>query len=178
MNEIYDLRSALEVLKANPGQLVETDVEADPNAEISGIYRYVGAGGTVPRPTRQDGPAMLFNNVKGFPGGRVVIGMLASRKRVGLLLGADYQRLGWHLRNAVKNPISPLCQVHPRPLHRPHLCLHPRRGGVGGGDPAVHLFPDPLCPRWRHHPAHNARHDQRLQSLRRLFDTCDRISYD
>ncbi|MBR1565984.1 MAG: UbiD family decarboxylase [Oscillospiraceae bacterium] len=115
MSEIYDLRSALEVLKANPGQLVETDVEADPNAEISGIYRYVGAGGTVPRPTRQDGPAMLFNNVKGFPGGRVVIGMLASRKRVGLLLGADYQRLGWHLRNAVKNPISPVVVDKPAP---------------------------------------------------------------
>lgn len=108
MSEVYDLRSALELLKSHPGQLVETNVEADPNAEISGIYRYVGAGGTVPRPTREDGPAMLFNNVKGFPDSRVIIGMLASRKRVGLLLGADYQRLGWHLRDCVKNPISPV----------------------------------------------------------------------
>ena len=102
MNDIYDLRSALEVLKATPGQLVETDVEADPNAEISGIYRYVGAGGTVPRPTKEDGPAMLFNYVKGFPGAKVITAVLASRKRVGLLLGADYKRLGWHLRDAVK----------------------------------------------------------------------------
>lgn len=115
MSEIYDLRSALEVLKANPGQLVETDVEADHNAEISGVYRYVGAGGTVPRPTEEDGPAMIFNNVKGFPGSRVVIGMLASRKRVGLLLGADYKRLGWHLRDAVKNPISPVVVDKPAP---------------------------------------------------------------
>lgn len=107
MNEIHDLRSALEFLKKENGQLVETDVQADPNAEISGIYRYVGAGGTVERPTRQDGPVMLFNNVKGFPGRRVVIGMLASRKRVGLLLGTDYKRLGWFLREAVKNPIAP-----------------------------------------------------------------------
>lgn len=104
MGEIYDLRSALEFLKTQSGQLVETDVEADPNAEISGIYRYVGAGGTVERPTREDGPAMLFNNVKGFPGGRVVTGILASRKRVGLLLGTDYKRLGWFMRDAVKNP--------------------------------------------------------------------------
>lgn len=115
MNDIYDLRSALEVLKATPGQLVETDVEADPNAEISGIYRYVGAGGTVPRPTKEDGPAMLFHNVKGFPGSRVVIGMLASRRRVGLLLGADHKRLGWHLREAVKNPIAPVVADKPAP---------------------------------------------------------------
>lgn len=106
--DIYDLRTALEVLKKEPGQLVETNVEADPDAEISGVYRYVGAGGTVRRPTKQDGPAMIFNNVKGFPGSRVVIGMLASRKRVGILLGSDYQRLGWTLRDAVKNPIQPV----------------------------------------------------------------------
>jgi len=108
MSEIHDLRSAIEVLKENEGQLVETSVEADPNAEISGIYRYVGAGGTVMRPTREDGPAMLFNNVKGFPNSRVITGVLASRKRVGLLLGTDYKRLGWHLRNAVKNTLPPV----------------------------------------------------------------------
>ena len=34
--------------------------------------------------------------------------MLASRKRVGILLGSDYQRLGWTLRDAVKNPIQPV----------------------------------------------------------------------
>lgn len=50
---------------------------------------------------------MLFHNVKGFPGRKVVIGMLASRKRVGMLLGTDYKRLGWFLRDAVKNPVSP-----------------------------------------------------------------------
>lgn len=107
MSEINDLRSALDFLKTQNGQLVETVVEADPDAEISGIYRYVGAGGTVKRPTREDGPAMLFHNVKGFPGGKVVIGVLASRKRVGMLLGTDYKRLGWFLRDAVKNPIAP-----------------------------------------------------------------------
>ena len=51
MSDVYDLRSALELLKKYPGQLIETDVETDPNAEISGVYRHVGAGGTVMRPT-------------------------------------------------------------------------------------------------------------------------------
>ena len=113
MSKIHDLRSALEFLKDIPGQLVETDVEADPDAEISGVYRYVGAGGTVQRPTREDGPAMVFNNIKNYPGSKVVIGMLASRKRVGLLLDTDYKRLGWHLRDAVKNTIPPVISDAP-----------------------------------------------------------------
>lgn len=115
MSNIYDLRSALEYLKTQKGQLVETDVEADPNAEISGIYRYVGSGGTVMRPTNEDGPAMLFNNVKGFPASKVVIGMLSSRKRVGMLLDHDYKRLGWLLRDAVRNAMPPVACTNPAP---------------------------------------------------------------
>lgn len=65
-NGVRDLRSALEFLRKRPGQLVETEVEVDPEAELSGVYRYVGAGGTVMRPTRTNGPAMLFRNLKGF----------------------------------------------------------------------------------------------------------------
>lgn len=73
--KVNDLRSALELLQSIPGQLVETDVEVDPMGELSGVYRHVGAGGTVMRPT-QEGPAMIFNNVKGHPGARVAIGLL------------------------------------------------------------------------------------------------------
>ena len=79
-NQVYDLRSALERLRSIPGQLVETDVQVDPAAELAGVYRHVGAGGTVMRPTRS-GPAMLFNQIKGHPGARVAIGLLADRKR-------------------------------------------------------------------------------------------------
>ena len=80
---VNDLRSALALLKELPDQLIETDVEVNPMAELAGVYRYVGAGGTVKRPTKE-GPAMIFNNVKGHPDARVVIGLLASRK--GLVL--------------------------------------------------------------------------------------------
>ena len=90
--EVNDLRSAIELLESIPGQLVETDVEVDPNAELSGVYRHVGAGGTVERPT-QEGPAMIFNNVKGHEGARVAIGVLSSRKRVGYLL--ERTRRNW-----------------------------------------------------------------------------------
>ena len=95
MAKINDLRSALDYLKTIDGQYVETDVEVDPKAELSGVYRYVGAGGTVSRPTRE-GPAMVFNNVKGHEDARVVIGLLASRKRVGYLLNEKPENLGKH----------------------------------------------------------------------------------
>ncbi len=107
MEKIHDLRSALERLRAIPGQLEETDIEADPMAEISGVYRHVGAGGTVMRPTRK-GPALIFNNVKGHPDARVLIGLLASRERVGYLLGERPERLGFLLKEAVNNPIPPV----------------------------------------------------------------------
>lgn len=106
-NNVDDLRSALEFLRGIPGQLVETDVEVDPEAELCGVYRHVGAGGTVPRPT-QEGPAMVFNNIKGHPDARVAIGLLASRDRVAKLLDADPKRLGFMLNEAVLNPVPPV----------------------------------------------------------------------
>ena len=105
--EINDLRSALKVLKDIPGQLAETDMEVNPHAELSGVYRHVGAGGTVQRPI-QEGPAMIFNNVKGHPDARVVIGLLASRDRVGKLLNCDPKKLGFLLKDSVANPVKPV----------------------------------------------------------------------
>lgn len=105
--KINDLRGALELLWESPGQLVETDVEVDPNAELAGVYRHVGAGGTVMRPTRE-GPAMIFNNVKGHPGARVAIGLLASRSRVARLLGVPADKLGFALRDAYNSATGPV----------------------------------------------------------------------
>ncbi|MFR7746253.1 MAG: UbiD family decarboxylase, partial [Eggerthellaceae bacterium] len=99
MNNIHDLRSAIDFLREIPGQLVETDVEVNPEAELCGVYRYVGSGGTVKRPTKE-GPAMIFNNIKGHPDARVIIGVLASRKRVARMLDADPRRLGFMLNEA------------------------------------------------------------------------------
>lgn len=107
MNGIYDLRSAIEFLRSIPGQIIETDVEVDPEAELCGVYRYVGSGGTVERPT-QEGPAMIFNDIKGFPNARVLIGLLASRKRVAMLLDSKPEKLGFLLNEAVLTPIEPV----------------------------------------------------------------------
>lgn len=103
----YDLRKALEILKRHPGQYLETNEPVDCHAEISGVYRYVGAGGTVMRPTHL-GPAMVFNSVKNHPDAKVLIGLLADRGRVGLLLNTPADRLGYMLKDAVASPVAPV----------------------------------------------------------------------
>lgn len=53
---VHDLRSALALLKTLPGEYVETDTEVDPHAELSGVYRYVGAAWHLPAPNAQERP--------------------------------------------------------------------------------------------------------------------------
>lgn len=126
MNNINDLRSALELLRTIPGQIIETNEPVDPHAELSGVYRHVGAAGTVMRPTKI-GPAMIFNNVKGHEDARVLIGLLASRERVAVLLNTTPEKLGFLLNEAVKAPVAPvtipnekaLCQEVVHYAHEP-----------------------------------------------------------
>lgn len=106
--DILDLRTALEVLRQTPGQLVETDIPVEPKAELSGVYRHVGAGGTVQRPTKVNGPAMLFHNVNGFEDASVAIGVVGSRERVAQLFGCKKEELGRLLCECAKNPIEPV----------------------------------------------------------------------
>lgn len=105
--QLYDLRKVIDELRNKPDQYHETNVEVDPNAELSGVYRYIGAGGTVQRPTSV-GPSMMFNNIKGFPGSRIYIGSMASRQRVGMILHHDYKTLGRFLKDSVENPVAPI----------------------------------------------------------------------
>ncbi|MFP1900890.1 UbiD family decarboxylase [Lonsdalea quercina] len=106
--QVHDLRSALALLDTLPGELVSTDVEVDPQAELSGVYRYVGAGGTCMRPTRKNGPVMIFNRIKGFDDISVAIGLNGSRQRVGHFLGCEPGRLGHLLKDSVQHPIPPV----------------------------------------------------------------------
>ena len=107
MAKVNDLRSAIELLKTVPGQYIETNEPVDANAELAGVYRYIGSGGTVKRPTRL-GPAMMFNNIKGMPGCRSIIGVLASRERVAMLLDTTPDKLAFLLKDSVNNPIPPV----------------------------------------------------------------------
>jgi len=104
-NPIYDLRSALSLISNMPDQLLVTDEAVDPEAELAGVYRYIGAGCPVAPPTRI-GPAMLFNNVKGYDG-RVVTGIFASRKRTAYLLNTSEENLPLLLLKACESPVNP-----------------------------------------------------------------------
>jgi hypothetical protein len=104
---ITDLRSALQRLARYPRQLIETGHPVDPNGELAGVYRRIGAGGTVERPTRI-GPAMLFNSVTGYPDVRVLVGLTASRERVGILFGSPPNGLAQRMSQAYDNAIAPV----------------------------------------------------------------------
>ncbi|WP_434314741.1 UbiD family decarboxylase [Levilactobacillus brevis] len=115
VNDPYDLRKVLAELKTHANQYHETNVAVNPNAELAGVYRYIGAGGTVKRPT-QEGPAMMFNNVEGFSDTKVLMGLMANRRRVGLMFHHDYRTLGKFLNTAVEKPIPPV-MVTDAPTH-------------------------------------------------------------
>lgn len=105
--KILDLRSALAFLRER-GDLLETNVPVDLAAELSGVYRHVGAGGTVMRPTNPHGPAMLFTNIQGHPDARVVIGVVGNRERVAALFGCKKEDVGKLLCRCASHPIDPV----------------------------------------------------------------------
>ncbi|MXP51472.1 UbiD family decarboxylase [Pantoea sp. SoEX] len=104
---INDLRSAINFIQNDPNQYIETNHLIDPKEEITGVYRHIGAAGTVKRPTKI-GPAMMFNKIKGFPNARVLIGLMGSRERIGKILGVPSIKLGIYMANARKNIKPPI----------------------------------------------------------------------
>lgn len=102
---VDSLRSALELLRGEDNEILDTYHPVDPSAELAGVYRHVGAGGTVMRPTKT-GPAMLFHKVKGHPDTKVLIGLLSSRERVAKLLDCPSDRLGFLLRDSVHHAMD------------------------------------------------------------------------
>lgn len=104
---VYDLRSTLAIITGDPEQYLETDRLVDPDAELAGVYRHVGAGGTVARPTRR-GPAMMFTNVRGYPGSRVLVGLMADRARVARLLGTIPAAVARAMAAAFDDALAPV----------------------------------------------------------------------
>ena len=88
----YDIRQFIEDLK-EAGELIEIDEEVDWNYEISAYEILSGYF---------DGPAFLFNNIKGVKSGRVLVGHFAGsyqkpHKRHAICLGLDpnMDRASW-----------------------------------------------------------------------------------
>lgn len=106
MKDDFSLRAMLEKLAETPGQVCEIARPVSLDQQLAGIYKKLGGGGTLMRPTKT-GPAAVFTNIEGFPGARVAIGLLGSRKRVGLMLDTPPERLGFRFKEALDAPLPP-----------------------------------------------------------------------
>ena len=103
--EVYDLRSAIGLLEMHE-HLLRVHEPVDPYAELAGVYKVIGAG-TPAMPPTKNGPAVLFENVKGY-GMAVITGVLASRDRAALLLGSTPEGVARKLLEALRNPLGPV----------------------------------------------------------------------
>ena len=83
----YDLREWISALD-KAGELKRIKAEADPILEIAEITDRVSKWG--PRGKHgPGGPALLFENVKGYPGSKVLINQFGSQRRMRLALDVD-----------------------------------------------------------------------------------------
>ena len=95
--DITSLRAALAWLESQ-GDVLATDVEVDPDLEITGIQKHLDGG-----------PVILFNNVKGRPNVRAVTNLLADFEVINKLFGyTDAQDRTRKIAQAMVNPIKPV----------------------------------------------------------------------
>ena len=76
-----DLRDFLTALEET-GDLLKVDEELSPRFEMSAALKLVN-----------EGPAVLFENIQGYPGQRVVGNVLGHRRRVAMFMGVPEQEL-------------------------------------------------------------------------------------
>jgi 4-hydroxy-3-polyprenylbenzoate decarboxylase len=91
-----DLQSFLSILERE-NQLAHVRVEVDPELEITEIATRV---------VKQQGPALLFENVKGSPF-PLAINLLGSEKRIELALGRHPQEVGAELKRLMEAAMPP-----------------------------------------------------------------------
>ncbi len=97
MNDhITSLRQALQKIEAD-GELLTIKKEIDPIYEITGMQKAL-----------ESGPAIVFDDIKGYPGVRNVGNIFARRERVAGLFGLDdHKKLKFKALESMKNPVPP-----------------------------------------------------------------------
>ncbi|MCI0403229.1 MAG: UbiD family decarboxylase [Acidobacteria bacterium] len=83
-----DLREWIAALE-QAGELKRIRTEVDPILEITEITDRVSKFGYAGRPGKVGGPALLFENAKGYPGARVLINQFGAPRRMNLALGVE-----------------------------------------------------------------------------------------
>src|SRR5262245_46929300 len=95
--DISSLRATLEWLDSE-GDLLKTDVEVDPDLEITGLQKHLDGG-----------PVLLFNNVKGKPHARAITNLLSDINVVDKIFGyKDATERTKRLAHAMTRPLKPI----------------------------------------------------------------------
>ncbi|MBI4331387.1 MAG: UbiD family decarboxylase [Chloroflexi bacterium] len=95
-SDITSIRSTLELLKRE-GELLTISNEVNPILEIAGIQKAL-----------EGGPAILFDNIRGYPGVRDLGNLFATRERAAKMLGIpDFKQIKFRCMDAIKKPIPP-----------------------------------------------------------------------
>src|SRR3979409_161046 len=95
--DITSLRSALAWLDGQ-GDVLTTDVEVDPDLEITGVQKHLDGG-----------PVVLFNKVKGKSHVRAITNLLADMNVVDKLFGyATPQERTRKIADAMTHPLTPV----------------------------------------------------------------------
>src|SRR5437762_2990117 len=95
--DVTSLRSALEWLDTQ-GDVIKTEVEVDPDLEITGVQKHLDGG-----------PVVLFNKVKGKPHVRAITNLLADMNVVDKLFGYKTpQERTRKIANAMTHPLKPV----------------------------------------------------------------------
>ena len=94
--DITTIRGLVEYLQREDEILI-TEKKVDPLCEVIGVAKAF-----------EDGPAVLFENVKGYPNHRILINVFGNGARVARIFGvADHKELKFKCLDAMKNPLPP-----------------------------------------------------------------------
>ncbi|MDI7261426.1 MAG: UbiD family decarboxylase [Thermodesulfobacteriota bacterium] len=95
--DITDMRGTIEFLRQQEGELLVAKEPVDTEYEVAGIQVAL-----------EEGPAILFENIKGYPGIRSVGNVFARRDRIAKLFDVDdWKKLKWKCLDAIKKPLLP-----------------------------------------------------------------------
>src|SRR5947208_15254115 len=99
MRPYDDLRGFLDRLEA-AGLAKHVTAEVDPQYELGAICA---------RSIDRDGPALIFENIKGYPGDRLVSNVISSLDQLALAFGVERaeEKLFARVRGGMDNRIAP-----------------------------------------------------------------------
>ncbi|MFC1972138.1 UbiD family decarboxylase domain-containing protein [Chloroflexota bacterium] len=94
--DISNFRSTLEYLQQK-GELLTAKDEVDTIYEVAGIQKAM-----------ENGPALMLENIKDYPGTRIAGNMLSREQRVADIFGIpEYKDLKFKFHEAINNPLPP-----------------------------------------------------------------------